>query len=127
MKKPILLINDDQEIVSQVTKVLKDGNYYHITAATAQEALMKASGYDFALIVLDLKLPDMDGDQLYGKLIASESHYVVPVVALVDSLDAQEVQVVNRLIPQGTVTLLSKPVKTEWLEDLFSRYGEKKG
>jgi response regulator of citrate/malate metabolism len=69
----------------------------------------------------------MDGDELYGKLIESESHYVVPVVALVDSLDSQEVQVVNRLIPQGTVTLLSKPVKTEWLEDLFSRYGEKKG
>ncbi|WP_035610303.1 response regulator [Haloferula sp. BvORR071] len=127
MKKPILLINDDEELVSQVTKVLKDGGYYYMTAATAKEALTQASGYDFALILLDLKLPDMDGDQLYGKLIESESHYVVPVVALVDSLDSQEVQVVNRLIPQGTVTLLSKPLKTEWLEDLFSRYGEKKG
>lgn len=127
MKKPILLINDDETIVNQVTKILKDGDYYHITAATAKEALVKASGYDFALILLDLKLPDMEGDELYAKLIESESHYVVPVVALVDSLDSAEVKVVNRLIPQGTVTLLSKPVKTEWLEDLFSRYGEKKG
>lgn len=126
MKKPILLINDDEAIVNQITNLLKAGDYYHITAATAKEALMKASGYDFSMILLDLKLPDMEGDELYAKLIASESRYVVPVVALVDSLDSAEVKVVNRLIPQGTVTLLSKPLKTEWLEDLFARYGEKK-
>jgi len=77
-------------------------------------------------VVLDLKLPDMDGDELYGKLIKAEEHYTLPVVALVDTLDGDEVAVVNRLLPQGQVTLLSKPIKPEWLEDLFARYGEKK-
>lgn len=127
MKKPILLINDDAAIIREVTAILNEGGYSYITAATAAEALMKASGYDFALILLDLKLPDMDGDLLYARLIESESHYVVPVVAFVDSLDGDEVKVVNQLIPRGIVSLLSKPLKREWLEDLFSRYGEKKG
>ncbi len=41
-------------------------------------------------------------------------------------LDTDEVEVVNRLLPRGTVTLLSKPPKNEWLVDLFNRYGDKK-
>jgi hypothetical protein len=41
-------------------------------------------------------------------------------------LDTDEVEVVNRLLPRGTVTLLSKPPKNEWLVDLFKRYGDKK-
>ena len=61
------------------------------------------------------------------RLLDSESHCTVPVVALVDSLDADEVKVVNRLMQPGIVILLSKPVKTECLEELFSRYGEKRG
>ena len=85
-----------------------------------------ASGYDFKLAVLDLKLSDMDGDELYQKLLKKEEHYTLPMVALVDTLDGEEVEVVNRLLPQGSVTLLSKPLKREWLEDLFSRYGDKK-
>ena len=124
--KPILVINDDNTILSQMVNVLREGNYYHIAASSASQALTLATGYDFSLAVLDLKLPDMDGDELYDKLLKCEEHYHLPIVALVDSMDGDEVKVVNRLLPKGTVTLLSKPLKREWLEDLFARYGEKK-
>lgn len=124
--KPILVINDDSKILAEMTSLLKKSGIFHIAASSGEQALTLASGYDFALIVLDLKLADMDGDELYGKLLDSESHYAVPVVALVDGLDGEEVKVVNRLMPRGIVTLLSKPVKTEWLEELFSKYGEKR-
>lgn len=123
---PILVINDDAKLLGEMTRMLKDGGYYHIAASSGSQALTMASGYDFALVILDLKLPDMDGDELYEKLIKAEAHYTLPVVGLVDTLDAEEVAVVNRLLPQGQVTLLSKPLKPEWLEDLFSRYGEKR-
>ncbi|MGB0993781.1 MAG: response regulator [Akkermansiaceae bacterium] len=123
---PILVINDDSKLLGEITSILKEGGYFHIAASSGEQALTQASGYDFPLVILDLKLPDMDGDELYGKLLASESHYTLPVVALVDSLDGDEVAVVNRLLPQGQVTLLSKPLKREWLEDLFARYGQKK-
>ena len=123
---PILVINDDNALLTEMTNILREGNYHHIAASSAQQALTMASGYDFSLVVLDLKLPDMDGDELYDKLLKSEEHYTLPVVALIDSFDGDEVKVVNRLLQKGTVTLLSKPLKKEWLEDLFARYGEKK-
>ncbi|MBK1884481.1 response regulator [Luteolibacter pohnpeiensis] len=124
--KPILVINDDVSLLTEITLRLKNGGYFYLSASNAKEALTLASGYDFALVILDLKLPDMDGDELYQRLLKSEEHYTLPVVALVDSLDADEVSVVNRLLPQGVVTLLSKPVKGEWLDDLFARYGERR-
>ncbi|BDS07040.1 hypothetical protein NT6N_20800 [Oceaniferula spumae] len=124
---PILVVNNDSSLLAEMTTVLRDGGYFHLAASSGEQALTMASGYDFSLVILDLKLADMDGDELYEKLLKSESHYTLPVVALVDSLDAEEVEVVNRLLPQGQVTLLSKPPKKEWLDDLFARYGEKKG
>lgn len=123
---PILVINDDSELLAEMTSLLREGEYYHLAASSGSQALTMASGYDFKLVVIDLKLSDMDGDVLYQKLIQSENHYTLPVVALVDSLDAEEVAVVNRLLPHGTVTLLSKPLRKEWLVDLFERYGDKK-
>lgn len=123
---PILVINDDSQLLGEITSILNAGDYFYIAASSGEQALTQASGYDFPLLILDLKLSDMDGDELYEKLLKSESHYTLPVVALVDSLDGEEVAVVNRLLPQGQVTLLSKPLKREWLEDLFARYGQKK-
>ena len=123
---PILVVNDDSRLLAEITNVLKDGGYYHLAASSGEQALTMASGYDFKLVILDLKLGDMDGDELYEKLLKKEAHYTLPVLALVDTLDGAEVEIVNKLLPQGTVTLLSKPLKREWLEDLFSRYGDKK-
>ncbi len=124
--KPILVINDDAKLLGQMINLLKEGNYLHIAASSGSQALTQASGYDFSLAILDLKLADMDGDELYDKLLLSESHYDLPIVALVDSMDAEEVAVINRLLPRGRVTILSKPLKPEWLIELFEQYGEKK-
>jgi DNA-binding response OmpR family regulator len=124
--KPILVINDDPVLLSEMVNVLVEGNFYYKAAKTGREAMSDTSGYDFSLVVLDLKLPDIDGDELYEKLLTSESHYELPVAALVDSMDSEEVAVVNKLLPRGKITLLSKPLKREWLLELFEKYGEKK-
>ncbi len=124
--KPILVINDDKALLDEMVSVLVEGKFKYIAARSAKDALSNTAGYDFSLVVLDLKLPDIDGDELYEKIILAESHYDVPVAALVDSMDSEEVAVVNKLLPRGKITLLTKPLKKEWLVDLFEHYGEKK-
>jgi len=123
---PILVINDDSALLAQMIGLLREGEYYHLAASSGKQALTMASGYDFKLVILDLKLGDMDGDVLYQRLLSAQKNPTLPMVALVDSLDGEEVDVVNRLLPQGAVTLLSKPLKNEWLVELFERYGDKK-
>lgn len=122
---PILVVNDDADILIEITKFLKEKNYFHIAASSASQALTLASGYDFQLAILDLKLADMDGDELYSKLIDKESHYTLPVVALIDSLDSEEVTVLNRFVTKGIVTLLPKPLDTEKLEEVIQQIGIK--
>ncbi len=124
--KPILVINDEPEILGQMIRLLKDGNFVHIAASSGEQVLTQATGYDFSLVILDLKLPDMDGDELYDKLLFQESHYELPVVALIDSMDFEEIDVLNRLLPRGKIILLTKPVKDAHFIDLFEQYGEKK-
>ncbi len=123
---PILVINDDSALLAQMTNLLREGDYYHLAASSGKQALTMATGYDFKLVILDLKLADMDGDVLYQRLLKAQKNLNLPVVALVDSFDGEEVDVVNRLLPQGAVTLLSKPLKNEWLVELFDRYGDQK-
>ena len=124
--KPILVINDDPELLDMMIGLLKDGNFRHIAAATGAQAMTQATGYDFSLVVLDLKLPDMDGDELYHRLLFQESHYDLPIVALVDSMDKEETDVLNRLLPRGEITLLTKPIKPHKLIGLFEKYGERR-
>ena len=120
---PILVVNDDMTVLSGITTYLKENNYYHIAASSGEQALTMASGYDFQLAILDLKLGDMDGDELYDKLIQAESHYTLPVLALIDSLDGEEVAVLNRLVTKGTVTLLPKPLDMERFASVLEQYG----
>ena len=93
---PILVVNDDSRLLAEITNVLKDGGYYHLAASSGEQALTMASGYDFNLGILDLKLGDMDGYELYEKLLKKEAHYTLPIVALVDTLDGAEVEILNK-------------------------------
>ncbi|MFC4994861.1 response regulator [Rubritalea tangerina] len=120
---PILVVNDDMTILSGITSYLKENNYYHIAASSGEQALTMASGYDFQLAVLDLKLGDMDGDELYDKLLDAESHYTLPVLALIDSFDGEEVAVLNKLVTKGTVTLLPKPLDMSRFAAVLDQYG----
>lgn len=121
--KPVLVINDDPEILSTIVSFLKKENYFHLAASNASQALTMASGYDFELVILDLKLPDMDGDELYDKLIECESHYELSVLALLDTLDGDEVKVLNKLTTKGRVTLFPKPLDIAELARFMDQLG----
>jgi len=96
-----------------------------MAASSGEQALAIASSYDFQLAILDLKLSDMDGDELYAKLIDLESHYTLPVVTFIDSFDHDEVAVLNKLVTTGIVTLLTKPLDIKKLEEVLNQYGVK--
>ena len=96
-----------------------------LAASSGEQALTMASGYDFQLAILDLTLSDMSGDELYSKLIDIESHYTLPVVALIDTLDGEEVAVLNRLVTKGAVTLLPKPLDFSKLNAIMKQHGVK--
>jgi CheY-like chemotaxis protein len=75
-----LLIVEDNEIERQAIAELLDYKDIDIVAATAEEALHALTHSAFDCMVLDLRLPDMTGFELLGRLHAEPALADIPVV-----------------------------------------------
>ncbi len=61
MEEEILVVDDQPGIRLLLTDILSDAGYNTTTASTGKEALDKLQEKPFALILLDYKLPVIDG------------------------------------------------------------------
>jgi len=60
--KSILLVDDDQGLLTRVSEALRASGYHVVTATTGQEALDKFKKSPSELIVLDIALPPANSD-----------------------------------------------------------------
>jgi len=67
-QKRILLVDDDQAILSSVATILQLKGYNVETAETGRQAIEKSQSQFFNLALLDIKLPDMEGTSLLVKM-----------------------------------------------------------
>ena len=61
MKPRVLLVEDEASIYEQFSKALAREGFEPVVASTAKRALELAEDGDFAIVLLDLTLPDGDG------------------------------------------------------------------
>ena len=78
----ILLIEDIPDNASLVKRVLGSQGYVINWAQTAEEGLGQAEQNPPELILLDLGLPDIDGQTLVGYLRALPGLETVPIIAV---------------------------------------------
>jgi len=62
--KRVLVVDDDMGILDSTKQILEVDGYEVETAATAGEGLKKIENEFFNLVLLDIKLPDMEGTKL---------------------------------------------------------------
>jgi DNA-binding response OmpR family regulator len=60
----ILIVDDDKDVCETLSAILRSRGYQITSAASASEAIEKARAQFFDLVLLDIKLPDMEGTQL---------------------------------------------------------------
>jgi len=62
MRDRILVVDDDKQVRGYLSIMLSEvGSFSVEVAETAEEALQKIQSVMFDLVLVDLKLPDMDG------------------------------------------------------------------
>lgn len=61
MKKKILIVDDEQSIVTLLTYNMENAGYETDVSFDGEEAISKAMAYPYDLIILDLMLPEVDG------------------------------------------------------------------
>lgn len=84
--KHILVVEDDPAIRESVSECLEDEGYSVVRAANGLEALrLLQAGSRPELILLDLHMPVMDGEELVAALRADETLGQIPVVLMTGS------------------------------------------
>ena len=78
-KTTILIVDDEEMVRNMLQRALEKADYDIITAANGQEALDKMSQFDVSLVLLDIKMPVLDGFQT---LELVRQRYDVPVIML---------------------------------------------
>jgi len=66
--KAILIIDDDLQVLKSLEKLLKKEGYDTTCAGSGKEALEWVERKDFDLVVVDIRMPDLDGVETTKKI-----------------------------------------------------------
>lgn len=105
----ILVIDDESQIRKLLEITLDSEGYHTLFAATAKEGIMMAASHTPDLILLDLGLPDDDGQNVLVKL---REWFQNPVIIL--TVKSAETEIVKAL-DNGANDYLTKPFRTQEL------------
>ncbi len=106
MKPKILIIDDEKSIQKLLDLALGAGGYATLQATTAKEGLLYSLNHLPNLILLDLTLPDMDGQDFLKQL---REWSTIPVIIL-SSRDNEETKIA--LLEGGADDYVTKPFST---------------
>jgi DNA-binding NtrC family response regulator len=67
-KYRILIVDDDEAIRTTMKAILEDEGYSVDSASSGKEAIKKTLEQTYNLALLDIRLPDMEGVELLGKM-----------------------------------------------------------
>jgi DNA-binding NtrC family response regulator len=107
-EKSILLVDDEANLRSTLTLILQREGYQTRAAVNGREALDLLSKAKSDLILLDLKMPGIDGMQLLQEIQRLDPDIPVLILTANASLDSAE-----KAIRSGASGYLLKPIEPE--------------
>jgi PAS domain S-box-containing protein len=114
----ILIVDDDAKTLLAMEALLSGRGRRIVTASSGPEALRWLLRQDFALILLDVRMPEMDGFETADLIRQSDRLRHIPIIFLsaIDTLEAD----VYRGAAKGAVDYLFKPVVSDVLKSKVS-------
>lgn len=114
--KPVLIVDDEKNIRLTLSQSLEALELETDTAVNGEEALAKLQEKDFGLILLDLKMPGMDGMEVLRQVreIRPDIHIIIITAygTIESSVEAMKL---------GAVDFIQKPFAPEEIRELVSR------
>ena len=119
----ILIVEDDEKSRKLVRDVLTVKGYTIVEAETGEEGVRLAQERHPGLVLMDIRLPGIDGIQALGRLRAEVATRGIPVMATTASVMSGDRQ---RVLDAGFDAFQSKPINlTDFLsavERLLARH-----
>ena len=109
----ILLVDDEARNLDALEAILASPDYRLLRAQSADEALLALLHHDFAVIVLDIRMPDINGFELAQMIKQRKKNQHIPIIFLTAYL--QDEKDVLEGYGAGAVDYLSKPLNPQIL------------
>jgi len=113
----ILIVDDEKNIRMTVTQALADMDVEIDTAVNGEEALAKLEDGDFGLVLLDLRMPGIDGMQVLERLSKDRPDVKIIIVTAHGTIDSAV-----EAMKQGAVDFIQKPFTPKEIRDLVSKF-----
>lgn len=115
--KTILVVDDEPEILNEISDSLKNTGYKVITASSGMEAIRLAKKYQPFAITLDVIMPEMDGWEVLQVLKNDFDTKDIPVIIVSVSNDQ------DTGFALGAIGYLNKPViKTALISEIYKSH-----
>lgn len=108
----IMLVEDDATDRKLLSAVLRTGGHRIVEQVSAEEAFVAIKASPPEVILIDLKLPGMDGLELARRLKADPETALIPVVAMTAATERFSREAALRA---GCDAYITKPVDTRKL------------
>ena len=118
----ILIVDDEPKNLTVLESVLDDPTYRIVRASSADQALLALIADEFALLILDIRMPDMTGLELAHMIKERKRTAHVPIIFLTAYYN--EDQHVLEAYSTGAVDFLQKPVNPAVLRSKVAVFAE---
>jgi DNA-binding response OmpR family regulator len=112
-KGTILIVDDDRDTLSLMREILQRQGFSVRTTRRGRRALQVARQAHPALILLDMKLEDMDGYKVLRNLKSNSLTQDIPIVVITGSLTREELE--QDVLALGAARFLTKPFAADEL------------
>jgi two-component system, cell cycle response regulator DivK len=115
----VLIVEDNEKNMKLFRDVLTVKGFTTLEATSGAEAVALAREHAPRLVLMDIRLPDVDGVEALRQLRADERTASIPVLALTaQAMDGDR----ERFLAAGFDGYLSKPVNVRELVQVVRRY-----
>ncbi len=121
MKGRILIADDEEIVIRSCLRILSAGDYQIDTARDGLEALRKVSDNDYDVLILDIKMPKIDGLEVLQRV--KEAHPDIDVIMMTG---LHEIETAVQAMKLGAFDYLPKPFDPEEFAMVVERAFERR-
>ncbi|MEZ0260428.1 MAG: response regulator [Alphaproteobacteria bacterium] len=115
--KTLLIIEDDRDFAHILMKTAQKRGFKCLVAGDGKTGILLATEQPVSAVILDLRLPDIDGLNVLDQLKHDLRTRHIPVHIITGMTDAASIQPLRK----GAIGCLTKPVTSEAIEDALGR------
>jgi DNA-binding NtrC family response regulator len=116
MNKRILIVDDETNVRLHFRTTLETEGYEIYEARSGEEAVQSLAKHTFALAILDMRMPGMDGLELLAKM--RERGIRIPAIIVTAYSDVPHAVKAMKL---GAIDFLQKPLRPEELRSIVAK------